>query len=105
MICDSEREKYKVLSITGEDPPDRLDYSRSPGAVSSSLATAIQTATNRELCSKSRSEPEVSVTTVDENGGVKPLDVAVDRMKDKWSVLSPAANITARIPLVLEYRI
>ena len=42
---------------------------------------------------------------VDENGGVKPLDVAVDRMKDKWSVLSPAANITVRMSLVLEYRI
>ena len=42
---------------------------------------------------------------VDENGGVKPLDVAVDRMKDKWSVLSPAASITVRMRLVLEYRI
>jgi len=40
----------------------------------------------------SRSDPEVSVTTVDENGGVTPLDVAVDRMNDKRSVLSPAGG-------------
>jgi len=40
----------------------------------------------------SRSDPEVSVTTADENGGVTPMDVAVDRMNDKWSVLSPAGG-------------
>jgi hypothetical protein len=49
----------------------------------------------------SRSDPEVSVTTVEENGGVKPLDFAVDRMNDKWSVLSPAGGM----PLKLKYLI
>jgi len=49
----------------------------------------------------SRYDPEVSVTTVDENGVVTPLDVAVDRMNDKWSVLSPAGGC----PFMLEYLI